>query len=348
MGHAALTLRERSMASPTWAARLLGLALSAAAGLAWAEAPQVRIAEQYGLTYLPTTVMKERHLLADRLAAAGLKDVKVEYSKISGSSQMTDAVLSGSLDFASGAFPTVVLLWDRTKGGVKAVVPTGGGDIDLVTRDPAIKSLKDYGPKDRIAVPSAKTSFSAMVLQMAAADLYGIEHYTHFDDLTVAMPHPDAMTLLLSGKGELASHFSSMPFQEMELKAPGIHKVMSSADVFGGPMTSTVVWSTTKFHDANPKLFTAFVQAYKDAVDWINARPREAAEIYKRSANDKSSVEEIEKQITATSLFFTVRPTDNMARFIDFMARAKQIRTRPADLQTLFFPEVRSLYPDAK
>ncbi len=315
---------------------------------AHAEAGEIRIAEQYGLTYLPTTVMKAQGLLEARLAADGVKDVKVVYSKLSGSSQMVDAVLSGSLDFASGAFPTVVLLWDKTKGGVKAVVPSGGGDIYLVTRNPAIKTLKDYGPKDRIAVPSAKTSFSAIVLQMAAADLYGIENYTHFDDLTVAMPHPEAATLVMSGKGEIASHFSSAPFQDMELKTPGIHKVMSSADIFGGPMTSTVVWTTSKFHDANPKLYKAFLEAYKQAVDLINANPRQAAEIYKAASNDKSPIEEVERQIKEPPVFYTVKPTENMFRFSEFMFKAKQIRTRPTSLQEVFFPELRTMYPDAK
>ncbi|HYP84453.1 ABC transporter substrate-binding protein [Variovorax sp.] len=310
-----------------------------------AEADEVRIAEQYGLTYLPTTVMKAQGLLEKALAAAGLPQVEVVWSRISGSSQMTDAVLSGSLDFASGAFPNVVLLWDRTKGGVKAVVPSGGGDIYLVSRNPAMRSLKDYGGKERIAVPSAKTSFSAIVLQMAAADMYGIENHERFDQLTVAMPHPEAATLLMSGRGEVASHFSSPPFQDMELKTPGIHKVMSSADVFGGPMTSTVVWATAKFHAANPKIFRAFVQAYKESVDLINAQPRLAAEIYKRAANDKLPLQDIQRQITDSPMFFTVRPTENMFRFAQFMYRAKQIRTMPPDLESLFFPEVRTLYP---
>ena len=47
----------------------------------------------------------------------------------------------------------------------------------LNTIEPRITSLADYTPHDRIAVPGIKTSFAAVVLQMAVAKQFGIKHY---------------------------------------------------------------------------------------------------------------------------------------------------------------------------
>ena len=62
----------------------------------------------------------------------------------------------------------LLLLWDRTRGGVKGIVATSAQPMTLISRDPNIKSLKDFGPNDKIAVPTVKVSTQAIVLQIAA------------------------------------------------------------------------------------------------------------------------------------------------------------------------------------
>ena len=41
-------------------------------------------------------------------------------------------------------------------------------------------------------MPSVKISTQAIMLQMAAADLFGQPNYQKFDELTVSLSHPDA------------------------------------------------------------------------------------------------------------------------------------------------------------
>ena len=67
----------------------------------------------------------------------------------------------------------------------------------LISRDANIKSLKDIGPNDKIAVPTVKISTQAIVLQIAAAELwFGADQWAKLDANTVQLGHPDAYAAL--------------------------------------------------------------------------------------------------------------------------------------------------------
>ncbi len=146
-----------------------------------------------------------------------------------------------------------------------------------MTRNPNVKTVKDFTDKDKIALPAVKVSIQAVTLQMAAEKAFGEGQQNKLDHLTVSMSHPDAQTALLSGRSEITAHLGSPPFQYQELEQQGMHKVFSSYDVLGGPATFNVVWTTTKFHDENPKLYAAFVAALDEATATINRDKRAAA-----------------------------------------------------------------------
>jgi|tagenome__1003787_1003787.scaffolds.fasta_scaffold20198818_2 ABC-type nitrate/sulfonate/bicarbonate transport system substrate-binding protein len=38
--------------------------------------------------------------------------------------------------------------------------------------------------------------------------------------------------------------------------------------------------TSAQFHDANPKLYAATVQAFEDAIDWISAHPGDAVQTF--------------------------------------------------------------------
>ena len=79
--------------------------LGAGLGAAHAEVDTVRIAKQFGLGYLPLTMMEEQKLFEQQARKQGL-DIKVEWLRLSAGAPMNDAILSGSLDFASGGATT--------------------------------------------------------------------------------------------------------------------------------------------------------------------------------------------------------------------------------------------------
>ena len=316
------------------------LALSAPQALA--ESGEVRAAQQFGLSYLALMIMEDSKLVEKHAKAAGLGDIKVTWAKLGGPGAMNDALLSGGIDFATGGVPSLITLWSKTRGTgneVRGVGALNSMPVNLVTSNPNVKSIRDFTDKDKIAVTTVKVSTQALLLQMAAAKEFGDHNYAKLDPLTVSLPHPDAMTALLSGGGTITAHFSSPPFQYQEAAKPGIRTILNNYEILGGPATFNVVWSTTKFRDANPKIYTAFVAAFEEATSIINRDKRAAAELYKRMSGTKESVEELVKMMEDPLVEYTLAPKSIM-KTAEFMARIGTIKEAPASWKDLFFPNV--------
>lgn len=313
----------------------------AARGAASAETKELRVAKQYGLGYLQMMVMEEMKLVEKHAKAAGLGDVKVNWSTFRSSDVMNDAILSGNLDFASLGTNGLATIWAKTKGTPVEVKGAAGFNflpLALVTREPNVKTVADYTEKHKIAVPAVRVSNQAILLQMAAAKQFGQANYTKLDPLTVSMTHPDAMAALLSGAGEIGSHFASSPFLQKELERPGIRQIVSSTEILGGHINFNILATTTKFHGANPKAYAAYLAAMHEATDIINKDRRAAAELYIRMTKDKSSADEILKIMNASGEYnFNQRPEGDM-RMIRFMHTIGSIKVKPESWNDLLFP----------
>ena len=324
---------------------LLALVFAASvAGPAAAEVSELKVAEQFGISYLPLMIMEEQKLVEKYARANGVADLQVGWAKFAGGNVMNDALLSGSLHFASGGVAPMVTLWARTRGNldVKAVSAINSMPLYLNTRNPAVKSIGDFTEKDKIALPAAKVSIQAVTLQMAAEQAFGSGQQYRLDPLTVTLSHPDAQAALLSSASEISAHFSSPPFQYQQLARPGIHTVLNSYDVLGGPATFNLVWTTSKFRAENPKVYDAFVKALDEAMTIINRDRRAAAEAYLRISKDKDSLEAITAMLNDPRIVFTTTP-QNVMKYVDFMAKVGSIKVRPNSWKDLFFPNVHNL-----
>lgn len=324
-----------------FATALLGMAMASPAS---AEKDEVVIARQFGIGYLPLTVMHKQELVQKHLASAGLKDTEVKWSRFGTGSAANDAMLSGQLDFAAGGTGPAFILWDKTRNNVKVhgVAALSSMPNLLVTTNPKVKSIKDFTSEDKIAMAGAGSSVQTIYLQMAAAKEWGKENYKKLSPLMVNLPHPEGLNAMLSGSGGISSQFTSPPFQYMALEKPGVHTVLNSYDVMGGRSTFLVVWGTDKFRTENPKSYKAFLGAMKEATDWINANPRKAAELYVEDAGGKDSVEFIEKMIRDPEVKYTLAP-ERVLPFAQFMNDVGVIKNRPEKWSDLFFPEIHDL-----
>jgi NitT/TauT family transport system substrate-binding protein len=321
----------------------LAAALTFVPFAACAEMSEINVAQQYGIGYLPLMIMEEQKLIEKHAQAAGV-DVKVGWAKFAGGNVMNDALLSGSLQFASGGVGPLITIWAKTKGNldVKGVATLDSMPLLLNTRNPNVKSIRDFTEKDRIALPAVKVSVQAVTLQMAAEKVFGEGQYGRLDPLTVTMSHPDGQTALLSGQSEVTAHFTSPPFQYQQLKKPGIHTVLNSNDVLGGPTTFNMVWTTSKFRNDNPKIYDAFVKALDEAMAIINRDKKAAAEAYLRISKDKDSVADILAMLNDPQIVFTTTPL-NIMRYANFMAKTGMIKVKPDSWKDLFFPNVHIL-----
>ena len=308
----------------------------------YAETNEVRITKQPGLLYLPMILMEQGKLIEKHTAAAGLADVKSTWITFNSGGAATDALLAGNVDFVTSGASNMLLLWDRTKGQVKGVAACGGMPMFLLSRNPAVKTLKDFTDKDRIAVPTIKVSSQATILQMAAEQTFGAGQSGKLDSITLQLGHPDATLSLLSPQSEVNSHFSLPPYQNIALKDPAVHKVLSSLDVFGGPVNNAIVFSSTKFHDANPKVIAAVMAALAEAMQMIKTEPKKAIEIYLTQVKEKVSAEELVAILGEPGVVFDVAPV-GMQKFATFMAKAGTIKTAPASWKDFFFVEAHTL-----
>jgi NitT/TauT family transport system substrate-binding protein len=322
---------------------LTALSLFTAAPLARAEMAEIKVAQQYGISYLPLMVMEEGKLIEKHAKAAGV-DVTVSWAKFAGGNVMNDALLSNSLQFASGGVGPFVTLWAKTRGNldVKAVAAINSMPLYLNTRNPSVKTIKDFTDKDKIALPAVKISIQAITLQMAAEKAFGQGQQNKLDPLTVTLAHPDAQTALLSGQSEITAHFGSPPFQYQQLRNPAIHTVLNSYDVLGGPATFNVVWTTSKFRAENPKLYEAFVKALDEATAMINRDKKWAAEAYLRISKDKDTPLDIQAMLDDPAIVYTTTP-QNVMKYVDFMAKTGLIKSRPDSWRDLFFPNAQGL-----
>jgi NitT/TauT family transport system substrate-binding protein len=322
---------------------MVGAALLTVAFASRAEVTELKVAEQYGIGYLPLMVMEDQKLVEKYAKEAGV-DLKVTWAKFAGGNVMNDALLSNSLHFAAGGVAPMVTLWAKTRGNydVKAVAALDSMPLYLNTRNPTVKSLKDFTDKDKIALPAVKVSIQAVTLQMAAEQAFGPGQYNKLDRLTVSMSHPDGQAALLSGTSEVTAQFSAPPFQYQQMDNQAVRKVIDSYTVLGGPATFNLVWTTSKFRNDNPKVYAAFVKALDEAMGMINRDKKWAAETYLRVSKDKDSLEDIVKMLNDPQIVFTTTP-QNVLKYVDFMNRTGAIKVKPASWKDLFFPNAHAL-----
>jgi NitT/TauT family transport system substrate-binding protein len=339
----ATTMRFRRKAKAALTIALAACSLSVLAP-ARADMSEIHVSRQYGISYLPLMIMEDQKLIEKHAKAEGI-DVKVDWSKFASGAVMNDALLSGNLQFASGGVAPFTTLWAKTRGNldVKGVAAINSMPLYLVTNNPKVKTIKDFTEKDKIALPAVKVSIQAVTLQMAAEKAFGPGQQNKLDHLTVSMSHPDAETALLSGGSEITAHLGSPPFQYQELEHKGMHRVLNSYDVLGGPATFNVVWTTKKFHDENPKIYNAFVAALDDATAQINHDKKKAAETYLRISKDKDSLADILKMLNDPEIKYTTTPNNTM-KYVDFMHKIGSIKAKPDSWKDMYFPNAQKLH----
>ena len=244
---------------------LRGGALLAAPAILKAQSPlTVRFVQQRGLLYIPIDVMVSGGVLQQEASKLGLGKIEATATALSGPGPVLDALISGAADYGTAALPSLLTLWEKTRGSaneVKAVGTVSNGAMTLYTINPNVKSLADFGEQDRIAVPTVRLSFNAIMLQMAAEQLWNDPH--RLDHLTVALGHPDAVTALSAGYGKatITAHIGVQPFTDRGLKLPGAHIITDSRKVFGGPLTQITLLATKQTKEKNPSLFQAVANA---------------------------------------------------------------------------------------
>lgn len=305
------------------------------------EVAEVRIAQQFGLAYLPLLVMRQHRLIEQEAQAAGLGTVRVIWARYPSGTAMNEALLAGLLDFAAGEVTPLLQVWARSQGRVRGVAALSSMPLALVARNRAVRSVADLTASDRIALPALPDSDAALLLRLAAAQAFGESAYARLDAQAVALNDRQALALLNRADSDIAAVLTAPPYSEQALSAG--HQVTDSYALLGGPASAAVLWAREDFRDAHPRTYRAVYEALKKALALIAADPHAAAEIYVQQADPGLDVDFVRTLLQRPDIRFTLRP-QAITAYARFLAATGQLAAAPADWQAVFFPDV---YPDA-
>ncbi|MBS0244666.1 MAG: ABC transporter substrate-binding protein [Proteobacteria bacterium] len=213
-----------------------------------------------------------------------------------------------------------------------------------MTRKPEIKSIKDFTDKDRIALPSIKSSAQVIFLWEASEKEWGTGNWNKLDSISVSMAHPDALASIMNNSGDITAHAATSPYAEIEKKA-GAHSVTDAYAAAGSPVTGLNFCSTEAFRKDNPKTYEAVVAAFNEAIDWINADKARAAKFYLDFSHDKISLEDLVTIFQQPDYIFGPAPR-GVGKALDLMYRTGAIKTKATSWKDMYFPEAGNLKGD--
>lgn len=319
-----------------------GLALSgcsksetAATGAAKAEVGSVLIGVQNGVAYIPFHVMADQQLIEKHAKALGI-ELKGEVRNLGSAQFVRDALIAGQIQFGVAGPPTLVTMHDKTGGDIKAVGAVVSLPMYLNTTNPKIKTVCDFGPGDKIALPTVKSSVQAVALQIATKELCGDPFRD--DTYTVSMAHPDGYNALMSGT--VNSHMTTPPFSfnELERGKGKVRRVLNSYDLFGGKSTLVLLLASDKFRLANPKAYQAVSEAFAEATAYVRDNPRPAAELYLKAEKSNETLDEVMKQLSSPEIEYTTVPA-TVGRYASFMHEIGTVKSL-YDLKALSMPDL--------
>jgi NitT/TauT family transport system substrate-binding protein len=302
----------------------------------------IHIVRQPGMGHLPLTLMTELKLLEKHMKAAGIDNPDFTMRVVSGSTATTDAVLSGNADMTSGALTSVLPLWDKTKGKYQALCAIDSQPMVLDTTNPNIKSIADFTENDRIGLPGIKTSYHAIVLEMEAARIWGIDQYAKLDHLTLFVAPPDGVIAMLSGNSQITAHFTSAPFMYQQEEGGKVHTILKSYDVLGGPHVFGTIWGPTAFFDGKPVTIKALLAALSEVMDMLKNDPRGMAQVYIKADHLNFPLDFVEKMLRDPQNVWELAPRNSM-KFAEFQNKIGLIKTKPASWKDYYASAIHDL-----
>ena len=193
-----------------------------------------------------------------------------QWKIVNSGSAVRNAVISHQGDLGTLGVPPFLVGWDKGMDW-KVLLATSRGDSWLVAMNPRFKSLKDFGPNDKIGVV-APDSQQAIILRKAAQQQLGNAHALDANLVTIASATGEQALLT----GHLAAQLSGPPFQNQEV-AQGGHIVLHTASVFG-PVGAGVIVLPQNFYDRYPAFSKQIYQDFVNVTSWVAGHHDQAAQ----------------------------------------------------------------------
>ncbi len=283
---------------------------------------EIIIAEQFGIAYAPLTVMKEMHLLEEKLPG-----ISIQWKQFGGPTAIREGMLNGDIDIGFMG-PAPVLIGIDNGMPWKFATGISFNEVAIVTDRENIHSLADFTANDRIAILSPACTQHVLLSMLAEAQL-GDPHA--LDNQLISMSHPDATNALLADT-EITAHVATPPYLGIELAA-GAHAIATGQEIMGQPFTFITGVTTIRFHEEQSAAYDAFLSALEEAIGYINHNMQDAAAmlapVYEISESELIAQMQYEGTIYSTELA-------GIEKLGKAMVRMGFIREIPDDEQLYF------------
>lgn len=297
----------------------------------------VRIGIGFGLAFLPAYICDDLKLIEKYGKDAHL-DLKASYQRFMGAGPLQEAIGAGTIDMGPFGAAPLLAAWEKAKDTPRQILAVSGITTlppVLLTNRANVRTLADFRPGDRIAIPAPKAP-QFYLLQMQAEKVFG--QYDRLRKQIVILPNPDAVTTLVAGTGPVSGYFSSAPFTEIALADGRIHRVLSAADVIDGKASFLIMGATRAYVAAHPGVAEAVAKAMDEAARMIHDDPHHAAEIY--------LVHEPFKTLDVAAVAAIIEgikdefgsPVHGVQAFADFMGRHGELKTPPQSWKEIVAP----------
>jgi NitT/TauT family transport system substrate-binding protein len=256
-----------------------------------------------------------------------------QWKIVNSGAAVREAILSGQGQLGSLGLPPFLVGWDKGMDW-KVLLATSRSDAWLVAKDPKFKSLKDFGPNDKIGVV-APDSQQAIELRKFAQVQLGNAHA--LDKNMVAIGAADGEAALLSG--QIAAQLSGPPFQNREV-AEGAHIILNTKDSFG-PVGAGLIVLPQSFYNQYPAFSKKLYQDLEGSSAYVATHHDEVAQ---ELALDKVSggggtAAQFKTLLDDTSLVFDTTPS-GLIVYSKFMQSIGLISKVPASVNDLELPTI--------
>ena len=129
-----------------------------------------------------------------------------------------------------------------------------------------------------------------------------------------------------------ALHVAALPSSGASRR--GVRTIQTTNDVMGGPKTFTMISTTTKFHDENPKVYAAFVAALKEsfADDRSRQEGGRARCCWSRWAARAGRSSELVEILDDPDIKYTTKP-EGVMKYADFMNSIGTLKNKPTSIE---------------
>ena len=244
-------------------------------------------------------------------------NLKIEAFGTEGAGETIQAGISGSADLGAGVGVAGVMRAFQKGAPVRLLLPafTGTGDLYwYVKADSPIKTVKDATAQNTIAYSTSGSSSHNIVVSFV--DQLGLQAKP-----TATGGPPGTLTSVMSGQIDIG--WAAPPFGIQQIKDGQIRIVARGSDIpaLRGQTVRSIIVNADALKTKKDAIMR-FVQAYREAVDWMYADPQ-AIEMY--AVKVKQPVGLIRDSIAEFQPKAALQ-TDRMADFDGAMADAVKLK----------------------